>query len=58
MRAKFGGSAGLNTSGSGGKMSAMGSDPGYKPGGNSGGGINTAEVEKFILCNVYKFNLM
>ena len=44
MRAKFGGSAGLNPSGSGGKMSAIGSDPGYKPGSNSGGGINTAEV--------------
>jgi hypothetical protein len=27
-----------------GKMAAMGSDPGYRPGGGGAGGINTAEV--------------
>ena len=32
-----------------GKMAAMGSDPGYRPGGGTGG-INTAEVVCSALC--------
>jgi hypothetical protein len=39
-----------------GKMSAMGSDSSYKPGGNNGG-INTAEVV-IIFCYFYVFYLI
>ena len=44
MRAKFGGSKGLNATGQGGKMSGIGSDANYRPGVGDMGGINTAEV--------------
>lgn len=44
MRAKFGGSKGLNASGQGGKLAGIGSDASYRPGVGEMGGINTAEV--------------
>ena len=44
MRAKFGGSKGLNASGQGGKLAGIGSDASYRPGVADLGGINPAEV--------------
>ena len=45
MRQKFGGSSGLNSSGSSSRLQAIGSDPHYRPGTAGGsGGINSSEV--------------
>lgn len=44
MKAKFGSSQGLRSSGGGGSMAGIGSDPSYRPGGARGGDDITAQL--------------